>query len=47
MEAARENFYNPDAFLWIDAGHLCNSPGHLTPAKFDGFNSYFDKTLFT
>lgn len=47
VELARENPYNTDAFLWIDAGHLCNMPMHLTPQKFLGFNSYFDKMLVT
>lgn len=47
VEAAREDPFHTDAFLWIDAGHLCNSPGSITPQKFDKFNDMFDKTLFT
>ncbi len=47
VDLAREDPYKTDAFLWIDAGHLCNMPDHLTPQKFLGFNDYFDKMLVT
>ncbi len=47
VEAAREDPFKTDAFLWIDAGHQCNSPAQMTPTKMDKFNDYFDKMLIT
>jgi hypothetical protein len=47
VDLARENPFNTDSFLWIDAGHLCNNPVHITPAKFQKFTEYFDKMLVT
>jgi len=47
VELARENPFNTDSFLWIDAGHLCNNPHHLTPEKFKGFFKFFDRMLVT
>jgi hypothetical protein len=47
VEAARENPFNTDAFLWFDAGHLCNNPDRMTADKMDKFNAFFDKTLIT